>query len=326
MVSLQANFNKTYNSPAEESLRRNVFMQNFKLIVNHNLKFRQGTTTFEMGINQFADRRFDEFLSIFIGNETITMDSSELDSQQFKPLEVYGVTHDVDMPVPPSFDWRVKGAVTRVKNQLTCGACYAMAAIGAIESQNFIVKGKLKSLSEQEIVDCGQSFLTLGCMGGVDYKVFDYIKANQGISTDRDYPFKGKAGECQKIGKKASINLEGYGIVSSRENLEIVKRALISKGPLMISLDFNHESFMRYSRGVYYDDDCSNVNMEHSALLVGYGSDKGEDFWIVKNSFGESWGEKGFIRMAMSRGGNCGVSSYPIFPIIKNVGTKHKKH
>jgi cathepsin L len=299
-------------------------MQNLKVIGNHNLKFRRGKTTFEMGINQFADRRFEEFLSIFTENRSIYLDSSELNSIEFDPFEAYSESDDKNLKVPVSFDWREHGVVTQVKNQITCGACYAMAAIAAIESQNYIVNGELKSLSEQEIVDCARSFFSFGCRGGIDYKVFDYVKANRGISTDRDYPFKGKDGECQKHVQRSPIDVEGYGIVSSLGDHETVKKALISKGPLMISLDFNHESFMRYSRGIFYDDDCVDRDLRHAALLVGYGVEKGEEFWIVKNSFGESWGEKGFIRMSMHGGSNCGVSSYPIFPILKKSERKDK--
>lgn len=324
-LPLKVDYNKTYNSQDEETFRRNIFSDNLKTIRNHNLKFRRGRTTFEMGINQFADKKFEEFLTIFVGSEPLSFDSKEfdIDVKKFKPLKVYGEQEDQEMKVPTSFDWRDRGAVTRVKNQLSCGSCYAMAGIAAIESHHFIVHDELISLSEQEVVDCARKFIALGCRGGVDFKVFDYVKANGGISADHDYPYEGKAGECRISSKKVTIAVEGYGIVSSRKSPETLKKALISIGPTMISLDFNHETFMRYAGGIYYDDDCSEVDMKHSALLIGFGRQNGEDFWIVKNSFGESWGEAGYIRMAMNRGGNCGVTAYPLFPVMKNKESDH---
>lgn len=270
-----------------------------------------------MGINQFADWTFTEFSKMFTPNETITAkvkDKAKDLLEAFQPKVIYrfGLKNKL---IPSSFDWRNRGAVTKVKDQKTCGSCYAMATVAAIESQLFIRTGKLIELSEQEIVDCaGDAYNSFQCAGGVAFKVFDYVKDKGGLSSMEDYPYDNDAKECRLPEKKVDIRVKGYGYVSSGDD-SILMRAVSEVGPIVVSLDIDNESFMRYSSGIYVGINCTKL-VNHGALLVGFGTENGIDYWIVKNSFGETWGESGFFRIARGEEKDCSIDVIPIYPIL----------
>lgn len=258
---------------------------------------------------------FEEYSALFTANETVkAMAKKRVKGLKFEPKVVFGVGDDDEEP-PESLDWRKRGAVSKVKNQGRCGSCYAMATVGSIESHFFIKTGKLVDLSEQEIVDCSGDFTTFGCTGGISFRVLDYVKAKGGIRATKDYPYRGDVGECQVKGDIIEVPIESYGFVAGEDENVLVK-AVAKFGPLSVALDINHESFMRYSGGIYLEDECTD-QVNHGALLVGYGSENGQDFWIIKNSFGSEWGEDGFLRMARNRGNGCGILTSPIFPILE---------
>lgn len=222
---------------------------------------------------------------------------------------------NAEISVPASFDWRARGAVTRVKDQKLCGSCYAMSTVGSIESHNFIQNGELIELSEQEIVDCADDYGTFHCAGGVSFRVFDYVK-ERGLSSAADYPYESKEGECRPSAIKDIVDVKGFGYIKSSKNDETLMRAVSEIGPMAISMDIDHESFMRYSSGIYFDKNCTD-EINHGALLVGYGNDNGVDYWIIKNSFGLTWGENGYVRVARNLGSNCGITSVALYPILK---------
>ena len=280
-----------------------------------------------MGINKFADLTFLEYSHLYKANETVKQTSREfLETHDIQPvfeLIFYGSTNKLnstsddllDFVLPASFDWRVKGAITAVKDQEYCGSCYAMSTIASIESQLFIKTGKLVQLSEQEIVDCAGEFGTFHCEGGIGFRVYDFIKENGGISDTLDYPYEAKRGKCRRNEKsKIEINIKGYGFVTSEED-DVLMEAIIKFGPIMISIDTDHESFMLYSSGIYFEEKCT-TEINHGALLIGFGSEDGNDFWIVKNSFGVQWGELGYIRIARGKGNDCSVNYVPLFPVL----------
>lgn len=204
-----------------------------------------------------------------------------------------------------SLDWRLSGAVTSVKDQKLCGSCYIMAVIASIESHLFLTKGELLDLSVQEVVDCGGKFQG-GCDGGLPTLVLYYVNTKGGISLESDYPYEGVKNTCRS-GLNQRKNISNL-IFQKNPNYdeEVMQEALINYGPIVVFFDIAHESFMRYSSGIYYDPECSQET-NHVGLLVGYGSDNGADFWIVKNSYGESWGEDGYIRIARNQQNHCGM-------------------
>lgn len=287
-----------------------IFFQNLEKIERRN---KNSSIAFKLGINQFADIEFEEFRARNAINETIV---KLPETFPYDPIIFDGEENMVE--IPNEFDWRDLAAVSKVKNQKDCGSCYAMSAIAAIESQLMIRFGISTELSVQEIIDCAGSYQTFGCDGGMKFRVFDYIQENGGISLDSDYTYKGIQSDCKLSNyMKLKLKIVGYGKVNSFDD-ELLKRALFTIGPIVISLNTNHESFMRYSSGIYYEPACTD-DTNHAALLVGFGSEQGQDYWIVKNSYGMSWGESGFIRIARNLGNDCGVTSELLYPIVESV-------
>lgn len=309
-------FNKTYHSESQEAVRRAIFWDNVDTIALHNLMFRLKMTKFQLGINQFADMTHEEFSSMNTADE--------LDSDRIRQLHENLIDGEMFMPddnfsLPAAFDWRDHGAVTRVNEQKLCGACYAMAAVAAVEGQLFLKTGNLTELSVQEIVDCGSKYEAGGCKGGVVQGVFSYIADEGGMSSAADYPFKHKREKCQKSESVVAFNLTKYILVRSSDDDEILMRAIAKVGPIVSMMDIKHESFMRYSRGIYNEPRCGQEpsTLNHAALAVGYGTENGVDYWIIKNSFGTTWGESGYMRIARRRGNDCGVTSESYYPLVE---------
>lgn len=246
---------------------------------------------------------FDEFKYLNEGQSN-EGSSSEADEDVFKITEF---VLEVNSNLRASLDWRLSGAVTGVKDQKLCGSCFIFAVIASIESHLFLKTGKLLDLSVQEVVDCGSKFQG-GCDGGMAALVFDYINKNSGLTLDSDYPYEGVKNTCQS-GNYQRQNISNLKFHKNPNYDEVLlQNALHKYGPIVIFLDIAHESFMRYSSGIYFNLDCTHMT-NHVALLVGYDSDNGVDYWIVKNSFGESWGEGGYMRIARNQNNHCGMGT-----------------
>ena len=303
-----------------EDFRENIFWENLKTISRHNYEFRRGKTTFKMGINQFADMTFQEYSDMFKPNETMQQKAKEKSvGLKFNPNVIFRQKNET---LPANFDWRDQGALTQVKDQKSCGACYAMSTVGAIESQLFIKTGKLVELSEQEILDCaGDAYNSFQCAGGLAFKVFEYVKDKGGLSGMKEYPYKGEAGECRVAENKVEIKIKGYGYVLCKGDENVLMKAVTEIGPIVVAIDIDHESFMRYSSGIYSEDKCTE-EVNHGALLVGYGTENGVDYWIIKNSFGVTWGESGYFRILRGLGKDCSVMLSPIYPVLMNKNEK----
>jgi len=211
---------------------------------------------------------------------------------------------------PASIDWTTKGAVTAIKDQGQCGSCWAFSTTGSVEGAWQIAGNKLVSLSEQQLVDCSGSFGNEGCNGGLMDYAFEYIIANKGITTEQGYPYKGVDGTCKK-NQKAAATIKGYQDVTSGDEDALLDA--VALGPVSVAIEADQSCFQFYSGGILSDPSCG-TNLDHGVLAVGYGTDStNTNYWKVKNSWGKSWGEKGYVRMI--RGQNeCGISlaaSYP---------------
>lgn len=242
-----------------------------------------------------------------------------------------------DVQLPASIDWRKLGAVTKVKDQGNCGSCWAFSATGSLEGQQFLKTGKLVSLSEQNLVDCRflstftkfrtqynyQFYLlmnysspqgNLGCHGGLMLWAFNYIKENGGIDTEESYPYKGRKNRCKYDPKNSGSTCAGYVFIP-RGNVKKLKAALATIGPVSIAIHVG-DSFLSYSSGVYIEPNCSTHRLNHGVLAVGYETSKeGHEYLIVKNSWGKSWGEEGYIKMA-TKDNQCGIASASIYPLV----------
>ncbi|CAI9540701.1 unnamed protein product [Staurois parvus] len=213
--------------------------------------------------------------------------------------------------VPDAIDWRDKGCVTNVKNQGSCGSCWAFSAVGALEGQLKLKTGNLVSLSPQNLVDCSTKYGNHGCNGGFMTEAFQYVIDNNGIDSDDAYPYHATDGQCiyNPSGKAASCS-KYQEVTAGEENL---KQALGTVGPISVAIDAKHASFYLYKSGVYDDSSCTQ-EVNHGVLAVGYGNLGGKDFWLIKNSWGERYGDQGYVRIARNKGNMCGVASYGSYP------------
>ncbi|KAH9303444.1 hypothetical protein KI387_015027, partial [Taxus chinensis] len=292
-----AKHNKFYNGLEEKEARFELFEDNLRYIDGVNRKRLE----YWLGMNEFADMSHGEFKAQYLGTRPDL--STRTRSDQSK-----GFTYEKAVDVPKSVDWRKKGAVTGVKNQGQCGSCWAFSTIVAVEGINKIVTGNLTSLSEQELVDCNTPS-NQGCNGGVMDIAFKFIINNGGIDTEEDYPYESEDGHCNKTRQKNSkvVSIDGYEDVPENDEKSLIKA--LAHQPLSVAIEASGRDFQFYSGGVF-SGSCGS-ELDHGVAAVGYGSSKGIDYLIVKNSWGRDWGERGYIRMKRNTGnpeGLCGIN------------------
>ncbi|CAA6669852.1 unnamed protein product [Spirodela intermedia] len=298
-------YDKYYNEIIEKEHRFQVFKENLRFIEEHN--HIQNNHSYIVDLNHFADLRSEEFRNIYLSarfNVTMT-------SRFFPPSsDQYMVMNGENLP--ESVDWRAKGAVTSVKHQGHCGSCWAFSTIATIEGINQIVTGKLIDLSEQQLVDCNNK--NWGCNGGWPETAFAYIRKN-GIDTEGRYPYKGTKANCNRNTAKA-VSIDGY-YFTPRYNEGALRKAVASQ-PISVIIRSDSRAFQFYKSGIY-NGPCG-MDLDHAVTVVGYDMDpsNGKAYWIVKNSWGQGWGEEGYVRIernVKSYDGKCGITAYPAYPI-----------
>merc|ERR1712046_14452 len=211
------------------------------------------------------------------------------------------------------------GAVSPVKNQGSCGSCWAFSTVGSLEGRSQIAKGNLQQFSEQQFVDCDKGFGDHGCRGGLMDQAFKYLMQSKGACTEDSYGYSGKRGTCEidtcDVGLPAS-DVTGYQDVD--QDITALKEAL-SHGPVSVAV-CAMTVFQFYFGGIVSTNLCGAA-LDHGVLAVGYGSENGKNYWKVKNSWGASWGEHGYIRLNADKGGKgqCGIlSGPPSYPVISS--------
>ncbi|XVF36036.1 hypothetical protein REPUB_Repub19eG0023800 [Reevesia pubescens] len=294
---------KKYPSEEEKSYRLKVFEDNYAFVSQHN--DMANSSSYTLALNAFADLTHHEFKASRLG---LSAAVAAIDFKQ-PNLQEPGLVRDI----PDSLDWRKNGAVTQVKDQGSCGACWSFSATGAIEAINKIVTGSLVSLSEQELVDCDRSYNT-GCEGGLMDYAYQFVINNHGIDTEEDYPYQGREKTCNKEKlKRRVVTIDGYTDVPTNNEKQLLQA--VATQPVSVGICGSDRAFQLYSKGIFTGP-CSN-SLDHAVLIVGYGSENGVDYWIVKNSWGTRWGMKGYIHMVRNTGnseGVCGINMLASYP------------
>jgi C1A family cysteine protease len=312
-VQFKTKYNKSYNDATEEAYRRHVFADRLEYVSRHNVEAARGEHSFTVGINDLSDWTAKEVISRKTG---LRVPPNAALSKRTSPDELKFDMNDL----PKSVDWRDKGIVTRVKEQYSCGSCWAFGAVATLESYNALKTGKLVELSEQNLVDCSWIFHGIsegsnnGCYGGYPNTAFRYVAHNKGIDTEFSYPYSGLDTACSFNRSAVGAKITGYKVLPQNET--VMAAVVANVGPLNVAIKVV-SSFFSYRSGVYDDPDCvasSSNDLDHAITVVGYGTnDKGQDYWIVKNSWGKYFGMDGYILMARNKN-RCGIAldtSYP---------------
>jgi cathepsin H len=288
------------------------FNANIALIESHNARVN---IKYELAANHFINFSWDEFKTQILMKP---QDCSATQNRQSYLVSNSTVSSEHDGYVnPPAFDWRDKGVISEVKNQGNCGSCWTFSTTGCLEAHMAIKAGAWRSsrLSEQQLLDCAGAFDNHGCDGGLPSHAFEYIAYQDGLDKEFHYPYEAKSNKCrfnpEFVGART---LRSYNITEGDEESMIA--ILFNEGPISIAYQVV-DDFRFYSSGIYSSLDCKQgpMDVNHAVLIVGYGEEDGVKYWIVKNSWGDSWGEKGYFRI--ERGKNmCGLATCASYPII----------
>lgn len=295
-------YNKRYESDKDFVHRFGVFIENLDKIKTHEFDF-------ELQINQFTDmteEEFKEYISSGYLNEHDNFRTRKPTCKEFLPNST---------AIPASIDWRTKGAVTPVKDQGRCGSCWSFSASGAMEGAWKIAKGNLVSLSEQQLVDCSSLYGNSDCQGGLMDDAFSYA-IDEGMCEETSDPYLAKKTTCAKCTPVAFFS----GCVDVPPNNEAALKDAVRRGPVSVAIEADTSVFQFYHSGIITSTKCG-TNLDHGVLLVAYGSDNGVDYWTIKNSWGPTWGENGYVRVAANFAstndpGICGIAMQPSYPVV----------
>ena len=305
----QGRFNKFYDTIEELEIRFDIFRSNLRDIILHNLDRSQN---FTMGINQFTDLTFAEFKKQFTGGYKYN------DQLLGDEVGSYGCNTFTSSAsgAPVSLDWRKKNAVTSVKDQGQCGSCWTFSSTGASEGAWAIATGQLTDLSEEQLVECatGVQYGSHGCSGGQMEGAFKYLIQNGQCSLS-SYPYtsgNGKSGSC-----KSCTEIAHFSSCSDvKPNDQISLKGAVAQQPVAVAIEADTRYFQSYSGGILDSASCG-TNLDHGVLIVGYGEENGEKYWLLKNSWGTSWGEQGYFKILRTETTNdpgiCGVAMDPSF-------------
>jgi len=243
-----------------------------------------------------ADLTQEEY-SALLGYKKNTMEP-----QNAERVNVFDESNDL----PASVNWVTEGMVTPIKDQGTCGSCWSFSTTGSIESAYKIKNGAEILLSEQQLVDCSVSYGNNGCSGGLVEYAYHYIE-NVPLETESQYPYKATNQKCAAEALSGDVKLSDFKDVQRFSPTQLAQALVI--GPVSVGVDASGFSFKLYKSGIIKR--MCGTSIDHAVLAVGYGTEKGVDYWMIKNSWGAKWGEKGYFRvlrdMKKQDEGMCGI-------------------
>lgn len=303
-------YDRKYSGPEEEARRFKIFEKTYNFIKEENAKVK----TFFLVINEFADQAGEEFNSTHFG---MTAPPS---GKLWAGLPRLGVDHYSGAPLPESVDWVEKGAVNPVKNQGTCGSCWAFSTVAALEGAWQLKSGKLVSLSEQQLVDCVTE--ESGCSGGSMDPAFKYLKEHNAC-LESSYAYTQKKSPTCLESKTCKVGIPkgevtGFYDVPVDDTKALMEA--VAQQPVSVGIEADQAAFQQYGGGIITKK-CGK-NLDHGVVIVGYGTESGVDYWKVRNSWGDKWGEKGYVRIerGVKGDGECGIKAMASYPTFKSSG------
>ena len=279
------------------------YQGNIKFINSHNAL----NTSYEVGVNEFINRNYT--------NGTYNSTYSH-----YIPADHGNINIFSDHKVPKKIDWRKKGVVSAVKNQRSCGSCWAFSAIETVESEWALTHNQLYNLSAQELVDCSGYLGNHGCNGGSMKYGFQYVVQN-GLCLNQSYPYNATVGFCKNQTCTKKVFIDKYHAVMPNNEKQLEKA--VANQPVSVAIQANTRSFQLYKKGIYTDPMCG-TQLDHGVVVVGYGYDDTLNlpYCIVRNSWGANWGENGYIRILKNSEdpqGECGIAMDPSYPVISKI-------
>ncbi|XP_033342085.2 cathepsin L4 isoform X1 [Megalopta genalis] len=295
----KARYNKTY-SENMEAARRIAWEKNLVTIYKHNMMAAAGHHSYTLRDNHIADLGTRQY----VRNMVKLIPSRK--RRVSNALMVGAVLHDPQL-VPPRLDWREAGFQTPPENQQSCGSCYAYSVAGSIEGQIFKRTGMLIPLSVQQLVDCSIITGNLGCAGGSLRNTLRYLEKARGLMDRAEYPYEGRQGPCHFQEAASVVNITSWAVLPARDE-QALEAAVATIGPIAASINASPKTFQLYHQGVYDDETCSSDKVNHAVLIVGYTPTE----WILKNWWGDGWGEDGYMRLAKNKN-RCGIANYAAY-------------
>jgi cathepsin F len=290
-----AKYNKVYTSDEERAERFNIFTKNLAIIEERN-RLDSGAVH---GVNQFTDMTQEEFAAQYLMPHTVFAE------RRARLAQAPVAELDMDTALPTTFDWRNNGSVvTPVKNQEQCGSCWAFSATENIESVWALAGNQLIQLAPQQIVDCDKT--DAGCNGGDTTTAFDYVVKAGGIELESSYPYTAKDGTCKAVTSKFAAHITGYVWASKTKNETEMQVATLNVSPLSICVDA--VTWQTYTSGIVTKN-CGQ-QLDHCVQITGWGEDDNTPYWSIRNSWGVSWGEQGYIRVERNKN-LCGLANEP---------------
>ncbi|XP_012277106.1 cathepsin L1 [Orussus abietinus] len=292
-------YNKSYTG-SKEKARRLAWEENLLRIYEHNVMAAAGHHGYTLRDNHIADLSVTQYI-----REMVKLIPSRRRRLADDPM-VSAVLHD-PRKIPTHLDWRELGFRTRPENQRDCGSCYAYSVVGSIEGQIFKKTGQVIPLSEQQLIDCSTATGNLGCSGGSLRNTMRYLEKSGGLMASATYPYRAEQGRCKSQEDLMIVNITSWAILPAR-NERALEAAVATIGPIAASINASPRTFQLYHRGIYDDPRCSPSTVNHAMLIVGYTPTE----WILKNWWGDSWGENGYMRLAKNKN-RCGIANYAAY-------------
>ncbi|CAG4908226.1 unnamed protein product [Colias eurytheme] len=296
---------KVYKDEDEREIRKAIFHNNMRRIIANN----NNNSGFKLGVTKFADRTPEEMKRM---KGLLKRKQGEVGTVPFaySPEQI----KEISQSLPEEFDHRLYGRITPVKEQEDCGSCWTFGTTAAVEGILASINGgRLIRLSNQALIDCAWEFGAEGCDGGTDTAAYQWMM-KYGLPTEEEYgPYENKDGFCRISNMTHLYTIRGFVDVTPF-SVEALKVALVYHGPLSVSIDATGLLSL-YTGGIYYDTYCTTSDLNHEVTLVGYGVNEGEEYWIVKNSWGPEWGIDGYFHIS-TRDNSCGITTEPTYVVF----------